>query len=486
MSLYPQLTREIEQSPAGPEVAALFDLDRTLIAGFSALNFVLDGVRNGRVGTAALLELLAAAASFQLGTVGFSGFLTGTARTLRGFSEEDFAAVGESIFNRELAAEIYPEARAIVEAHRRRRHTLAVVSSATRYQVEPIARELGIDHVLTSRLEVVDGILTGEVMHPTCYGAGKAHYAEQLSQETGIDLSESWFYTDSEEDLPLLDLVGNPRPVNPSKRLQQIAARRGWPAIHFVNRGYPGPSEIVRTGAALASLVPSFLLGLPAALFTGDWQRAVNLSAATWGELATALAGVEVRVTGEEHLWSHRPAVFIFNHQSGLDMLLICKLLRRDFVGIAKKELKQNPIFGPFMQLAGTVFIDRFDRGKAIEALQPAIEALRHGLSLAIAPEGTRSTTLHVGRFKKGAFFMAMAAGVPIVPIVLRNTLDALPKNWITVRPATVDVVVLPPIDTSDWTRDSLNDRIADVEQLYSDTLAGRDPAETNGAGRAL
>src|SRR5581483_10570475 len=291
---------------------------------------------------------------------------------------------------------------------------------------------------------------------------------------------------DSEEDLPLLDLVGNPRPVNPSKRLQQIAARRGWPAIHFVNRGYPGPSEIVRTGAALASLVPSFLLGLPAALFTGDWQRAVNLSAATWGELATALAGVEVRVTGEEHLWSHRPAVFIFNHQSGLDMLLICKLLRRDFVGIAKKELKQNPIFGPFMQLAGTVFIDRFDRGKAIEALQPAIEALRHGLSLAIAPEGTRSTTLHVGRFKKGAFFMAMAAGVPIVPIVLRNTLDALPKNWITVRPATVDVVVLPPIDTSDWTRDSLNDRIADVEQLYSDTLAGRDPAETNGAGRAL
>jgi putative phosphoserine phosphatase/1-acylglycerol-3-phosphate O-acyltransferase len=471
MSLYPELTREIENAPPGPRIGAFFDLDRTLIAGFSALNFVLDGVRNGRIGAPAMLELLAAAASFQLGTVGFSGFMTGTARTLRGYGEEEFAAVGESIFNRELAAEIYPEARAIVEAHRRRGHSLAVVSSATSYQVAPIARELGIEHVLTSQLEVVKGVLTGEVLHPTCYGPGKAHYARELAERAGVDLEQSWFYTDSEEDLPLLDIVGNPRPTNPTKKLQQIAARRGWPARHFVNRGYPGLAEILRTGLALGSLVPSFLLGLPAAIASGDWRRAINLSAATWGELATVLAGVEVRVTGEEHLWSHRPAVFIFNHQSGLDMLLVCKLLRRDFVGIAKKELQRNPIFGPFMSLAGTVFIDRFNHERAIEALQPAIDALRQGLSLAIAPEGTRSTTLHPNRFKKGAFYMAMAAGVPIVPIVLRNTMDALPKNWVTVRPATIDVVVLPPVDTRDWTRQSLNARVAEIERRYAETL---------------
>jgi putative phosphoserine phosphatase/1-acylglycerol-3-phosphate O-acyltransferase len=154
-------------------------------------------------------------------------------------------------------------------------------------------------------------------------------------------------------------------------------------------------------------------------------------------------------------------------------MLLICKLLRRDFVGIAKKELAKNPIFGPLMSLAGTVFVDRFHHDKAIEALAPAIDALRNGLSLAIAPEGTRSTTLHVGKFKKGAFFMAMAAGVPIVPVVLRNTLDALPKNWVVVRPATIDVVVLPPIDTRGWTRETLGVRIAEVEALYRRTLAG-------------
>jgi putative phosphoserine phosphatase / 1-acylglycerol-3-phosphate O-acyltransferase len=178
-----------------------------------------------------------------------------------------------------------------------------------------------------------------------------------------------------------------------------------------------------------------------------------------------------VRVTGEEHLWSRRPAVFIFNHQSGLDMLLICKLLRRDFVGIAKQEMKKNPLFGPFMSLAGTVFIDRANHAKAVEALEPAIEALRHGLSLAIAPEGTRSTTLHPGRFKKGAFFMAMAAGVPIVPIVIKNTLDALPKHGFVVRPTTIEVVVLPPIETTGWTHDTMGEHIAEIERMYAETI---------------
>src|SRR5262249_40698132 len=119
-----ELTREIDDSPADPHIAAFFDLDRTLIAGFSAITFVRDGFRSGRLGTSDLIELLFAAASFQLGTVGFSGFLTGTARTLRGFSEAEFAAVGQQIFNEELAADVYPEARAIVNAHRQRRHTV--------------------------------------------------------------------------------------------------------------------------------------------------------------------------------------------------------------------------------------------------------------------------------------------------------------------------------------------------------------------------
>ena len=98
-------------------------------------------------------------------------------------------------------------------------------------------------------------------------------------------------------------------------------------------------------------------------------------------------------------------------------------------------------------------------------------DALRHGISLAIAPEGTRSTTPHPGPFKKGAFFMAMEAGVPIVPIVLRNTLDALPKHGIIVRPATIEVVVHPPIPTADWKPEDLDRHVEEIRQLYVDTL---------------
>ncbi len=473
MSAYPELTREIEESEEGPEVAAFFDLDRTLIQGFSALTFVRDGATRGQYGPLDLAELGMAATSFQLGTIGFSAFLSGTARVMRGVKEEEFEQVGRRVFEESLGSRIHPEARAIVEAHKRRGHTVAVVSSATRFQVEPVAEELGIDHVLASQLEVRDGVLTGEIVSPSCYGEGKASAARKLATEIGIDLDfeRSWFYTDSDEDLPLLEIVGNPRPTNPNSNLAKIAARRGWPAMQFTHRGRPGMAEVVRTGLAAGSLVPSLILGLPAAYLTGDWQRAVNIAASTWGELATALAGVEVRVTGEEHLWSRRPAVFIFNHQSGLDMLLICKLLRRDFVGIGKKELESNPILGPIMSFAGTVFVDRMNHEKAIQALGPAIEALRHGMSLAIAPEGTRTTSPHPTRFKKGAFYMAMEAGVPIVPIVLHNTLDALPKHWYFIRPTTIDVDVLPPIDTTGWTRNDLDARIDEIHQAYVDVL---------------
>jgi len=471
MGVHARLTREIDDGPSGPQIGALFDVDRTLIAGFSATEFLRDGLRSGLFGLRDFADALVTATRFQLGQIGFSAFVAGTAGMLRGASEADFAQVGERLFAEKLAAGIYPESRALVDAHRRRGHTLAVVSAATPYQIEPLARDLGITHVLCTRLRVRRGRFTGELQRPTCYGKGKARAARRLAREAGVDLSQSYFYTDSDEDLPLLDIVGRPRPTNPNAALARIAARRGWPTRRFTSRGTPGAMEILRTSLAIGSLLPSFALGLPAALLDGGWRRAVNIATTTWGELGTALAGVELQVTGEQHLWSHRPSVFIFNHQSGIDVLLLCKLLRRDMVGVAKQEMRTNPIFGPAFALAGTVFIDRFDREKAIAALEPAVDALRQGLSLAIAPEGTRSPTPRLGRFKKGAFHLAMAAKVPIVPIVFRNALDALPKHGVVVRPATVEVVVHPPIPTTSWTVDDLDREIEAVHRTYSETL---------------
>jgi putative phosphoserine phosphatase/1-acylglycerol-3-phosphate O-acyltransferase len=371
-----------------------------------------------------------------------------------------------------LAADVYPAARAIVRAHQRKRHTVAIVSSATRYQAEPLARDLGIPHVLCTRLEVADGRFTGRLVKPTCYGEGKLTAARALAADAGVDLAESWFYTDSDEDLPLLEGVGRPRPVNANARLAAIATRRGWPVRTFTTRGTPSVMDVVRTSLAIGSFFSAALVGLPIVALDRGTRRWANVAATTWGELGTALAGIDVRVTGESHLWSARPAVFIFNHQSAVDVLLLCKLLRRDFVAISKKEVRRNPLFGPLFALAGTVFIDRYDRHRAIEALRPAIDALKRGLSIAIAPEGTRMPTPRVGRFKKGAFHIAMAAGVPIVPLVFRNALDALPKHGVIVRPTQVDVVVHPPIATADWRPEDLDRHVADVERLYADTLA--------------
>jgi len=468
---YDDITREIEDGPAGPEVGAFFDLDRTLISGFSVVPLVFDGLLSGRIGPAGLALTTVAGLRFQLGQIGFSGLVTEAAGLLKGENETAMLEVGERLYADRLAAEVYPEARAIVRAHRRRGHTMAVVSSATRYQIEPLAQDLGIEHVLCTRLEVCDGRFTGGVTEPLCYGEGKLEAARGLATTRGIDLAESFFYTDSDEDLPLLEHVGRPRPTNPNRRLATIAARRGWPARTFRTRGLPGVMDVVRTSLSVASIAPSLLLGVPAGVLEGSWRQVINLAATTWGELGSALAGIRVSVTGEEHLWSHRPAVFIFNHQSAVDVLILCKLLHRDFVGISKQEVRRNPIFGPVFALAGTVFIDRSDRTKAIEAMQPAVQALREGLSIAIAPEGTRSSTGKLGRFKKGAFHIALAARRPIVPIVIRNALDALPKHGIIARPATVDVVVHQPIATDEWSFDTLGREIGAIEQLYRDTL---------------
>ncbi len=471
MSLHARLTREIREGPTGPKIGALFDLDQTLLAGFSATSFVRERFVTGRMSPQELGTTFYGALSFALGRTGFSTLMSATTAAYRGLAESMLEEVGEEVFVKHLAKRIYPESRALVQAHQEAGHTVAIVSSATRYQADPLARDMGIEHVLCTELEVKEGVFTGDVIWPTCYGEGKAIAARNLAARAGLDLSESFFYTDSHEDLPLLEAVGRPRPLNPNRQLAQIAKERQWPVRRFSSRGRPGIGDIVRTGLTYASLIPSLWAGAAAGLVNGSYREAVNVSGALWGDLATSFAGIDLRVDGEQHLWSHRPAVFIFNHQSGLDVILMMKLIRRDMTGIGKMELKKNPIFGPIFAAAGVVFIDRANSKRAIEALQPAVDALKEGRSLVIAPEGTRSPTPRLGRFKKGAFHLAMQAGVPIVPIVFRNVLDAFPKDARVVRPATIEVVVLPPIETTNWTAEGLNAEIAEIRGRYLEVL---------------
>jgi putative phosphoserine phosphatase/1-acylglycerol-3-phosphate O-acyltransferase len=181
---------------------------------------------------------------------------------------------------------------------------------------------------------------------------------------------------------------------------------------------------------------------------------------------------VHLNVIGRENLTAQRPAVFIFNHRNQVDPVISGALVRDNWVGVGKKELQSDPIMGTLGKLLDTAFIDRDDAAAAVETLHTVEERAKNGLSIVIAPEGTRLDTTEVGPFKKGPFRIAMAAGIPIVPIVIRNAEIVASRNSTTINPGTVDVAVFPPIPVDDWRLDTLPEHIAEVRQLYLDTLA--------------
>jgi putative phosphoserine phosphatase/1-acylglycerol-3-phosphate O-acyltransferase len=162
----------------------------------------------------------------------------------------------------------------------------------------------------------------------------------------------------------------------------------------------------------------------------------------------------------------------VFNHQSKADVIIMSKLLRRDIAGVGKIELKQYPLIGHILEFAGIVFIDRQSTAKAIEAMEPLVDAMRfEGKSVVIAPEGTRSVSPRLAPFKKGAFHLAMQAGVPVVPVVIHNAIDVAPKGDFVFRSATVDVEVLPPVDTSEWQASTIDKHVAEVRSQFLHAL---------------
>jgi putative phosphoserine phosphatase/1-acylglycerol-3-phosphate O-acyltransferase len=472
MTVHKDVIQNIEKAPEGPGVGAFFDFDGTLIAGFSATVFLKEQLRRGDLTAYEFFELLAAVTQFSLGGMGFSGLMSTAAQFMRGVREADYIAFGEELYEQQIARRVYPESRALVQAHMARGHTVAIISSATPYQVEPVARDLGIEHVICSRYEVRDGVFTGGIVRPLCFGQGKVDAAERLAREHDVDLAQSFFYSDSHDDIELLERVGHPQPLNPNTRLTEISERQGWPVRRFKSRGQPGVFDFVRSVAATASLVPSALAGLPIWALTGSQREARNFSTSLFADVSSALIGLNLVVRGEENLWVRRPAVFVFNHQSKADVVIIARLLRRDFAGVGKKEIKNTPIIGKTMALAGTVFIDRENASSAIEAMQPLVDAMRNeGKSVVIAPEGTRTVSPRLAPFKKGAFHLAIQAGVPVVPIVIHNSGDVAPKGDFVFRPATVEVDVLRPVETTGWTADTIDEHVAEVRRLFQVTL---------------
>ena len=187
------------------------------------------------------------------------------------------------------------------------------------------------------------------------------------------------------------------------------------------------------------------------------------------GRAVTAIAGVTPRVANRERLDAAMPAIYIANHTSTLDAFLCIWLCPYGGCGVLKKEIARIPFFGWLAVLSGHLLLDRFNRDKAVELLKDTAAFVRaRKLGIWIMPEGTRSQDGRLQPFKKGFVHLAIATGFPVVPVLLHGAHRNWEKGKLRVHPMTLDIDVLPPIDTSGWREESA----AEHAQLVHDVFA--------------
>ena len=200
--MYEEITSEIEASEPGPGTVAFFDFDGTIIFGFSIASLFIERVTSGQLPPADAIRQFFQLLGHGLNGSDYSILIEEAAESLAGTRESDFIAAGESIFDKYLAGAVYPESRALIRAHQRQGHTVVILSSATRYQIDPTAKELDIDHVLCNHFEVLNGEFSGEVREPIVFADGKLKAAEDFVSDRGTNLQQAFFYSDGYELSP--------------------------------------------------------------------------------------------------------------------------------------------------------------------------------------------------------------------------------------------------------------------------------------------
>jgi HAD superfamily hydrolase (TIGR01490 family) len=223
---------EIAASSPGPRVGAFFDLDGTLVDGFTAAVHVGDRIRRRQVGLGELVGVFDAALRYRFGRLEFERLIARAAGYLQGESLVGLDELGERLFVERVASRLYSHMRDIVQAHQDRGHTVVMSSSALSIQALPVARFLGIANVQCNRFELDDdGCLTGGIVKPIVWGVTKASAVQQFCLDNDVEVRHSYFYADGDEDAASMSVVGYPRPVNPRSGLAAEAAAHGWPVM---------------------------------------------------------------------------------------------------------------------------------------------------------------------------------------------------------------------------------------------------------------
>lgn len=226
--------------------------------------------------------------------------------------------------------------------------------------------------------------------------------------------------------------------------------------------------------AVVATLwtIPMALAQVVSHQFKPD-ARNFKRTAGLWGRVILRLCGIRVRVTDRASLDTNAPLVFVSNHQNLLDILALSAGLPYPFGFVAKEELARVPFLGVAIRNSASVFIDKRDPRRAIESLKAAGERIRGGNSVLVFAEGTRSFGPNLQPLKKGAFAVAVEAGVQMVPVTILDAYRLMNEKKRLMRPGTIHIVVGEPMDLEGHTRRDISRLMEDVRDRMTAELKG-------------
>jgi HAD superfamily hydrolase (TIGR01490 family) len=210
--------------------AALFDMDRTLLKKDTAELYTRYRRDIGEASVKDMLQVGWWMIQYTMGVIDAPRVALKALESFRGREERWLIESCEGWFQEYVLEHVQPKGREAVLRHKAQGDVVAIVTGATPYAANPLARELSIDTVVCTTLEVdADGRFTGRPIEPLCYGKGKVELATRAGKELGFRVEDATFYSDSITDVPLLEAVKTPIVVNPDRRLRRVAEQRGWP-----------------------------------------------------------------------------------------------------------------------------------------------------------------------------------------------------------------------------------------------------------------
>jgi len=388
-----------------PQAAAIFDLDRTLIAGPSGPAFA------HHLDAAGIRQRNLPGAGFVATTYRMLGETALTAQTARlaarataGWPVTAVRAAAVAA-TEELLDEVQPYVPLVMEEHRAAGRLLVMATTSPEPLVGPFAERLGFDAVVATRWATEDGAYTGAVDGHLVWGRGKLDAVTEWAEANNVDLRASYAFSDSYYDAPLLDAVGHATAVNADLRLVALARLKGWHLRHF-----DLPDGVLK------------IAGRELQRWTRPLQR------------PELLANVRFDIEGIEKLPREGPVIAVFNHRSYFDATAIGAVLGktgRSFRFLGKKEVFDAPVVGFLSKMAGGIRVNRASGSS--EPLEHAIRALRAGEAVALAPEGTipRGPAFFRTELKGrwGAARLAQATHAPVVPVGLWGTEKVWPRN---------------------------------------------------------